>query len=294
MDDSPTKSTPRKSHLWERSDFDWYVEPTRATEQLLAVEHFEGSIWDPACGGGNIVKTCIEAGYDAIGTDILRRVDDQWFVSERDFLSTDRVMADNIVTNPPYFRAKGTEAFIKHALKLCAGKVCIFADIRFLAGAERANGIYREHPPNRIWIITPRVSCPPGEYLMAGNKAGNGSSDYCWLIWNEREHRSADREFGWMTSRNELQPQQVKLARLLVEKGSFTHEQAWRALYGADGKGMEYAYVLLKNRVHHMRHSLKAHQIKIETIWGVGYRVDEDSRDRLSKFMEENYAEAMP
>ena len=153
---SQNETRERKSKIWERDPLDWYQEPTMATEALLEVERFVGPVWDPCCGGGNIVM------------------------------------------NPPFFRAKGAEAFIRKALSLATGKVCAFVDIRFIAGAERANGLFAEHCPHRIWIITPRVSCPPGEYLAAGHKAGNGSSDWCWLVWDLTAPKVRTSQTGWL------------------------------------------------------------------------------------------------
>lgn len=180
----------KKAHVWERDEFDWYVEPERVTQQLLTVERFSGGIHDPACGQGNIVKTLRAAGYHATGSDIVDRVDwpieSAWYQGEVDFLANPPWSSlNNIVTNPPFFRAKGAEAFIRKALSIATGKVAVFVDIRFLAGAERAGGLFEKHPPHRVWIVTPRASCPPGTYLAAGNKAGNGSSDWCWLVWDQ-------------------------------------------------------------------------------------------------------------
>lgn len=199
----------KRSHLWERDELDWYVEPERATETLLSVERFVGPVWDPACGSGNIMRVFGRSGTTCAGSDIVRRIPDDLshlFASEFDFLTacTDPPNlpfptwhATNIVTNPPFFRAKGAEAFIRKALSIAAGKVCAFVDIRFIAGAERANGLFAEHPPHRIWIVTPRVSCPPGSYLAAGNKAGNGSSDWCWLVW-DRTAPPQQTSIGWL------------------------------------------------------------------------------------------------
>lgn len=175
-----------KAKVWKRDPLDWYVEEERASDALFAGERFVGSIWDPACGQGNILKSAIRAGYDyrVVGSDIKRRTEADWFHSERDFLTTSHALGHNIVVNPPFYRAKGAEAFIRKALDLVPGKVAAFVDIRFIAGAERAAGLYDEHPPHRIWIVTPRVSCPPGEYLAAGNKAGGGTSDWVWLVWD--------------------------------------------------------------------------------------------------------------
>ena len=177
-------ATEKKAHTWVRDDLDWYVEEPIATEKLARVEKFVGSVWDPCCGQGNIVKALLAAGYDAHGTDIVQRADGNWFVAVSDFLGDHDLTAQNIVMNPPFFRAKGAEAFIRRALAITKGKVCAFVDVKFLAGGKRANGLYLESPPDRIWILTPRVSCPPGEYLAAGNKAEGGTADWCWLVWD--------------------------------------------------------------------------------------------------------------
>lgn len=201
---SPQIEKARASNIWKRDELDWYVEGVEATEALLKVERFIGHIWDPCCGQGNIITTCEANGYAfrCEGTDIVRRADRYWFRGERDFLAwEDKPLAQNIVMNPPFFRAKGAEAFIRKALSLATGKVAAFVDIRFLAGADRANGLYFDNPPTRIWIITPRISCPPGDYLAAGNKAGNGSSDWCWAIWDKTAPRPAPGSMcpmGWL------------------------------------------------------------------------------------------------
>lgn len=193
---------PRKSNVWTRDPLDWYVEESRASAALFDVERFIGPIWDPAYGQGNICEEAKRRDYIVTGSDIVKRVEGKVWWSrdgERDFLKSDRpTLAPNIVTNPPFFRAKGAEAFIRKALQLARGKVAVFVDICFLAGGERANGLFAEHPPHRIWIVTPRVSCPPGDYLAAGNKAGNGSSDWIWAVWDLTAPAPAFPQLGWL------------------------------------------------------------------------------------------------
>ncbi len=78
-----------------------------------------------------------------------------------------------------------TEAFIRHALKrLSLKKLAVFTDIKFLTSARRANGLYAELPPSRVWMISPRPSCPPGAYIAAGNKPQGGTADFCWIVWD--------------------------------------------------------------------------------------------------------------
>ena len=177
----------KKAHVYARDPHDWYVESPACTRALLRAERFYGTIHDPACGQGNIVGACREAGLFAFGSDVVRRVeeDNDWFVGERDFLAdTTAIVCDSIITNPPFFKAKGTEAFIRKALKVARHKVAIFTDVKFLAGGKRASGLYAEHPPSRVWILSPRPSCPPGEFLKAGNRAAGGTADWCWLVWD--------------------------------------------------------------------------------------------------------------
>lgn len=218
FDDLPTAPAGPKAkgaHVWERDDLDWYVEPVVATAALLQVERFVGPVWDPCCGGGNIPTALDAAGCHVVGTDLVRRFPSEytpaWWNGTFDFREA-RASGDgqppnlpfheshstNIVMNPPFFRAKGAEEFIRKALVVARGKVAAFVDIRFIAGGERAAGLFAEHPPHRIWIITPRVSCPPGSYLAAGNKAGNGSSDWCWLIWNLTDPPPDRPQLGWI------------------------------------------------------------------------------------------------
>ncbi len=194
-------SVEKNAHIWARDPLDWYAEPPSASQALLAVESFAGAILDPACGQGNIVLAARAAGYDAYGSDIRRRCDPNapWWIGKCDFLAEDHPINGNIVMNPPFFRAAGAEGFIRKALALASGKVCAFVDVRFISGAKRAEGLFLEHPPARIWIVTPRPSCPPGEYLRAGGKAEGGSADYCWLVWDQAAPTApGETQTGWI------------------------------------------------------------------------------------------------
>lgn len=193
---------PREAHVWARGDLDWYVEPEWATEALLSVERFVGPVLDPCCGQGNIVRALNAAGVLAWGSDLVDRTDGEtWFYGEADFL-TERSAgqgrpAANIVMNPPFFRAKGAEAFIRQALAIASGKVCAFVDVKFLAGGARGLGLWAEHPPTRVWILSNRPSCPPGEHLEAGGKATGGTADWCWLVW-DLTAPAGETRLGWL------------------------------------------------------------------------------------------------
>lgn len=174
----------RNSYIWERGDRDWYVEPTRCTEQLCQHEIFDGPVHDPSCGGGNIVTALLRFGYQATGSDVVDRTGGApWFTGLSDF-RTCRRRRVNIVMNPPFFRGEGTEFFIRKAISIASGKVCAFTEARFLFGEGRATGLYRDHKPTRVHFVTPRPSCPPGEFLQAGGKATGGNPDFVWIVWD--------------------------------------------------------------------------------------------------------------
>ncbi len=154
MIDAPTK----QKH--PRAADDWYVEEPRCTHQLLAVEPIVGLTLDPCCGQGNVVAALRENGVEAYGSDIRDRgMNRDWFLGCSDFLTTTpMVVPQNYVGNPPFFNGEGTEAFIRRAVAFAERKVCIFTEARFLFGRKRADGIYADLPPDRVWIITPRSS----------------------------------------------------------------------------------------------------------------------------------------
>ena len=194
---APTRDL--KAKVWERDALDWYVEDGKVSDALFRVERFVGYVWDPACGGGNILEAASRADYPPVGTDIKKRVNRYWFRREADFLAwNEQPLAQNILCNPPYGGGKLAEAFIRQALALATGKVAMFLDTRFLSGAKRAAGLYAEHRPHRAWILTPRPSCPPGEWLAAGNTAGGGTADFLWLVWDKTAPPAVVTDLRWL------------------------------------------------------------------------------------------------
>ena len=196
---APTRDL--KAKVWKRDDLDWYREPSGVSDALFRVERFGGHIWDPACGAGSIVEAAARAmaGRAHAGSDIKQRVDRWWHLGEIDFLTTTEAFGENVVCNPPFGSGKLAEAFIRHALALASGKVAMFVDTRFLSGAKRAATLYVEHRPHRIWLLSPRPSCPPGEWLAAGNKAGGGTADYAWIVWDKLAPAATVTDLGWLS-----------------------------------------------------------------------------------------------
>ena len=80
-------------------DNDFYPTPPEATQALLNVETFSGSIFEPACGDGAICKVLLKNGHtNIIASDLIDR---GYGTGGIDFLKC-KTTADNIVTNPPF------------------------------------------------------------------------------------------------------------------------------------------------------------------------------------------------
>jgi len=165
---------PLGAHIWARAEHGFYIEPQWVDRRLFEVEQFVGTIADRACGLGRIPESARHAGYRTVGTDIVNRGYKN-FDGELDFLSSDN-RDDNHVSNPPFHLCK---EFTLHALKLTTRKVALIWLVRRIPAARWLE----DTPLARIWMLTPRPSMPPGDYILAGKKPGGGTQDFAWLVF---------------------------------------------------------------------------------------------------------------
>jgi hypothetical protein len=187
------------AHLWERDPDDYYVEEEWCARRLFAVEKFEGTIVDPFCGSGRIVRAAIDAGYDARGYDARARSDyvlvvqdfgsDQWWPSHRP--------VHNIVGNPPFDRCgwKVQHEFIRLALERAERKAAFILPANFDC-AEKNATFLEQAPYRKKLILTPRPSMPPGRVIEAGGEAGGGKKDFAWYIF--LKGYDGKPEAGWL------------------------------------------------------------------------------------------------
>ena len=163
------------AHAWQREDNEHYVEPEWCSRRLFEEEAFSGTIHDPACGFGNVVKSAKALDLPAFGTDLVDRGGSE--LPPQNFFDV-RTKVANIVTNPPF---KIIENFTLHALSLALLKVAVVMPTARMNAAHWLRGT----PLRRIWLMTPRPSMPPGSVIAAGEKPGGGKVDFCWLVFQQ-------------------------------------------------------------------------------------------------------------
>lgn len=191
-------SKKKDAHIWERDPNDWYVEPKECSAALFGAERFVGNVWDPACGIGHIVETARAANITVFGSDIIVR--NEYCEMPLDFLSAkgDEYVFTNIVSNPPFGVA---EEFYHHAMELLPnqGKLALILPMVWLSGFSKKRHWLPSSPLIKFYSISPRPSMPPGAVIQAGIKAGNGTKDFAWFVWQKGYNGSA--EVGFLNTK---------------------------------------------------------------------------------------------
>jgi hypothetical protein len=153
---------------------DFFPTPKWATHALIDNEPFSGDIWESACGNGAMSDVLETTGQRIISSDLYQRGYGEPGI---DFLDTKR-RADNIVTNPPYNAAEG---FVRSGVKLANRKFALLLRLAFLEGANRANTIFAETPPSRVWVFSERITFYPAGAVQQGS----GTTAYAWFVWDK-------------------------------------------------------------------------------------------------------------
>jgi hypothetical protein len=170
----------------DREKDDFYPTPPEATRALLARERFADTIWEPACGNGAISNVLKEHGYNVVSTDLFNR---GYGESRVDFLMEQKLLAPDIVTNPPF---KHAEEFLRKALDLGVGKVALLLRLAWLEGSQRQK-LFESTPLAHVYVASRRLSMSRG-----GNERGAGGGSmiaFAWFVWN-RSHEGPP-QLGW-------------------------------------------------------------------------------------------------
>lgn len=163
---------------------DFYPTPRWATFALIDNEPFQGAIWECACGDGAMAEVLKETGNPIESSDLYDR---GYGEIGHDFLNTRRTYR-NIITNPPFHSAEG---FVANALQNAEAKFALLMRLAFLEGANRANTIFHQHPPSRVWVFSERITF----YMKGAQVAGSGTTAYAWFVWDK--NHSGPTQLAW-------------------------------------------------------------------------------------------------
>lgn len=159
----------------EREQNDFYATDPEALEPLLMREKFSHSIWEPACGMGHLSKRLKSHGFNVKESDIIDRMGNETI----DFLQYDGKFNGDIITNPPYSKAK---EFCEKALEVIpnGNKVAMFLKLTFLEGKARRK-FFEKNPPFWVYVFSDRQRCARnGDF---GEKKERGAVCYAWFVW---------------------------------------------------------------------------------------------------------------
>lgn len=167
----------------DRQKDDYYSTPFEATDALLSVEQFNGTIFEPCCGEGHISKRLIERGYTVESSDLIDR---GYGTPGRDFLF-EREQRDNVITNPPY---KMSLLMAEHSQSIAKNKTALLLKITFLEGVARQQ-FFKRHPPARIWVFSRRLAL-----MKNGESFKGGMMCLAWFVWETGSTRLPT--IGWI------------------------------------------------------------------------------------------------
>ena len=136
----------------------------------------KGTVWEPACNRGHMVKPLSEYFQAFMASDVH---DYGCGYDVQDFLfpgPTMRQPADWIITNPPFRLAEefALTAF-SHVVHGCA----LFVRTAFLESVGRYERLFSTYPPAVIAQFAERVVLHKGRLT----KDGGTATAYCWVVW---------------------------------------------------------------------------------------------------------------
>lgn len=171
-----------------RQEHDYYATSPKAIDLLNTIMPLSGvGVWEPACGGGHLSARMIELGALVTSTDLYDR---GYGMAGIDFLSTTKLLASVIVTNPPYKYAK---EFVEHGLELGVDKLAMFLKLTFLEGQNRRK-LFDEYPPKTVAVFSKRIQVAingdPDMFLKSS------AACYAWFIWEKGF--SSNPEVTWL------------------------------------------------------------------------------------------------
>lgn len=163
-----------------RQHGDWYPTPDEVTEVVMPHLRLEGDVSEPCCGDGSLARVIERHGHKVIGTDLYDRGYGIGHGKEFDVLKMKRLLAPNVVTNPPF---KIAGPIIRHLLSLEPETMALLLKASFWHAKSRL-ALFEHNPPAKIVALTWRpdflnLKRPTMEVIWCIWRRGhNGPTEY--------------------------------------------------------------------------------------------------------------------
>jgi len=157
-----------------REEADFYPTPDECTIGLMNAEHDDirlnvSTIWECACGTGNMSEVLKTFGFEIISSDLI----DRGYGSTLDFFADMSPHPNRaIITNPPFNLAPN---FIQHALEVTQVPYLALLLKSTFWHARRRYDLFMKHPPSVIYPMTWRP-----DFM----KRGAPTMDCSWVVWD--------------------------------------------------------------------------------------------------------------
>jgi hypothetical protein len=159
-----------------RSSTDFYPTPPNVTLALLNYLKLPTGtrIWEPACGEGHMANVFKYRGFEVVSTDLYYRGYGQ---GGKDFLHTDFIYCDWIITNPPFSLS---EAFIRRCIKQGKPFALLFKSQFWHAAKKRK--LFEAYRPEAVLPLSWR---PNFLFAQTERKSGSPLMEVCWTVWGD-------------------------------------------------------------------------------------------------------------
>ena len=180
---------PRQKRVADVTSGDYFPTAPYLTLALLAVEKFEGTIGEFACGQGHIAETIRRTlPNPVVASDKFDRGFGVPGIAIEEILKAKGEGAiDNTITNPPYHRSIIHE-FIDTSIRLSRRKCALLMRLAALSGMRKYK-LYQQHPLARVYIFSSRPTFVANRVIHDGElidgKRVEGTVEYAWYVWDK-------------------------------------------------------------------------------------------------------------
>ena len=179
----PAVGTRKAKSKENTEDFDFYITPILAMEKLIEKEKFVGSILEPCSGNGVISKFFEEQGHKVISSDI-QTSDIIYGTRGQDAMALSGIVANNLITNPPYLTTKKLLEMCNHFLTLADSKIALLLRLGFLESQARYK-FFQETPLSKVLVFSKRLTMYRASMTKEEiEKSGGGKMSFAWFIWD--------------------------------------------------------------------------------------------------------------